>query len=41
MRMSYSSLQNKHEDLKNTYDLLVSSSTRSSSEKAREIKKFT
>ena len=38
MRMSYSSLQNKHEDLKNTYDLLVSSSTRSSSEKAREIK---
>ena len=38
MRMSYSSLQNKHDDLKNTYDLLVSSSTRSSSEKAREIK---
>ena len=28
MRMSYSSLQNKHEDLKNTYDLLVPSSTR-------------
>tara|TARA_Y100001933_G_scaffold206427_1_gene209250 strand:- start:3091 stop:4086 length:996 start_codon:yes stop_codon:yes gene_type:complete len=38
IRTSYSSLQNKHDDLKNTYDLLVSSNARSSLEKAREIK---